>query len=354
MKRASRLVCAALLPALVMAGCATSSDDPEPQNSGEPPKRAPRVATLYVESKGEPLNAGGKKVEKSDEAGSSAGAFSPKDLLLPGMFVLVSGATALGGPLLIKALDKKDKPSGPTYASSGGDDGTFVPVETSASGDGPEAGAGATSSSGAGTPGAGGSDPTPPDPASAVATARDGASASGKAIASGHGVVSTPSSVLLSMGYATDFSGPSYISGVLTPGGVIATDLHEVHVYTWTLTVDKAATGRGGRVDVYASFSGLPADAVVSIVLDILGAATFTCDHTPQVSRLTAAGLGDEWLFRPAWSSYGHAALAVDGKVRYYLSFRLKTPGVPIRIGYLTVEEESEILGESFAEVTVH
>lgn len=352
MKRASRLICGLLVPVIVLAGCAESGEKNASSDAGEPPKRAPRMATLYVESKGEPLNAGGKKVEKSDEAGSSAGAFSAKDLLVPGMFVLVSGATALGGPLLIKALDKKDKPSGPTYAASGGDDGTFVPVESSASGSGPGPG-----SSSPGSGGAGGTDPAAsaaPDPGSAVAVARDGAAASGKALASGHGVVSTPTSVLLSMGYATDFAGPSYISGVLTPGGVVDTHVYEVHVYKWTLTVEKAATGRGGRVDVYASFSGLPADAVVGLVLDIIGAAIFTCDHTPQVPRLTRAGLGDEWLFRPAWTVHGSTAVAVDGKVRYYLAFRLKTPGVPIRIGYLTVEEESEILGDSFAEVTVH
>lgn len=354
MKTSSRWLAGLVAASLFVQGC-SSGDGGRAAETGEgreAPKRPPRLATLYVESSGEPLHAGGRKVEKADEAGEAKGEFSAKDLLMPGMFVLVSGATALGGPLLIKALDKKDRPSGPSYVASGGDDGTYVPAEISSGG-----ATGASAGGPAAEPGAGG--PTEaPDPGGAVATAGDAAGPGARTLASGHGIVATPTSILLSMGYASDFSGPSYIKGKLGSAGTATIAATEVHVYRWTLTVSSPETGRGGRVDVYATFSGLPADAVVLLWLDVAGNATFTCDRTPLVKRIPPGGLKDEWIFSRflSFSVYGHPDFhaRIGGKLRYGLMFRLKTPGVPVRLGYLTVEGETEILGESVAEVTVH
>lgn len=354
MKRSARRVAVLLAAALVVQGCSSggSGRTPESGEGAEPPRRPPRLATLYVETKGEPLNAGGRKVEKADETGESKGEFSAKDLLMPGMFVLVSGATALGGPLLIKALDRKEKPSGPSYVASGGGDGTFVPAEISggASGGG--------SGTGSGAAGSGSPDGIAPDPADVVATAGDKAGGGGKAVAAGHGIVSTPTSVLLTMGYATDYSGPSYITGKLSSSGSVFLKGEEVHVYRWTLTVSRSEASREDRVDVYATFTGLPKGALVQLYLSLDGTASFTCDHRPLVYPFPSSGLREEWYFTPIppLSSSGRddVVARIGSKVQYALIFRLPAPDMPIRLGYLTVYSETEIAGESTAEVTVH
>ncbi|KAF0242139.1 MAG: hypothetical protein FD180_4069 [Planctomycetota bacterium] len=336
--------CLAVL-GMVLAGC-KSSDSSEDRKEGEAPKRPPKVATMYVESKGEPLNVGGKKVEKSNEGGSAKGGFSPKDLLMPGMFVLVSGATALGGPLLIRALDKEDRPSGGIAIASGGADGTFVPVETSGAGStsGGVSGTGGSGSSGSAAPGGS----SAPDPGTVTAVSKASESASATTLAAGTGVASTPSSVLLSMGYASDFSGPSYISGKMTSTGKEMFHGMEVHIYTWDLTVDKTSSARSGKVDVFATFTGLKAGDSVTVFITVTGDATFTCDHTPLVSTVPLGGLGANWLFLQV-PYEGSPPLKI-----YSVTFLLPAASTPIKLGYLTVEGETDIFGESTAEVTVH
>ncbi|MEK7470101.1 MAG: hypothetical protein AAB074_22255 [Planctomycetota bacterium] len=293
---------------------------------------------MYVESKGEALNTGGKKVEKSDEAGSAKGGFSPKDLLMPGMFVLVSGATAMGGPLLIRAMDKKDRPGEPVKIAGGGADGTFVPVETSG---------GATAVSASGETG-GPALPAAPDPGSVTGVAKAEPTLSSTTLATGRGVASTPTSILMSMGYASDFSGPSYITGTMTSTGKEMFKGVENHIYTWNLTVDKTAAPRSGTVDVYATFSGLKSGDLVTVILSVTSEATFTCDHVPVVSTPPIKGWKDEWLFN---------VIPYEGAPplnMYSLTFRLPSPDVPVRLGFLKVEGETDIVGESTAEVTIH
>ena len=164
---------------------ASPSDEKPAAEGKKESKRAPKLATLYVEGKGEPVNAGGRKVEKSDQAGNSKGSFGAKDLLMPGMYLLVSGVTTVGGALLVRALDKKDRSDGPTYVAGGGSEATYMAVET---------------------PPAGGTEPAgAPDPGKFAAKGR------ADDVGGGGSVLATPSSVILSMGRSTTFTGPSYV-----------------------------------------------------------------------------------------------------------------------------------------------
>jgi hypothetical protein len=356
MRAAERFFCALVGIGSFLGGC-KQSEPGEERREGEAPKRPPKLATMYVESQGEPLNAGGKAVEKSDAAGSPKGGFSPKDLLMPGMFVLVSGATALGGPLLIKALDKKDRPAGAVAVAGGGSEGTFVPVEASGTAGGSTDVPGSTGSPE--SPGTGMPDPsspgtppgeptTPVEPASITAVAKSGPSTTAPTLAAGRGVASTRTTILLAMGYASDFSGPSYISGKMTSSGLSPFGMTETWVYSWELTVDKTSTTRSGKVDVFASFTGLKAGDLVTVQLFVTTGATFTCDHKPLVFIPPVGGLKDQWLY------YRIPDLSTPPRFVCSLTFRLSAPGVPIRLGYLTVEGETDIVGESTAEVTVH
>lgn len=350
-----RLVVFAVVASLAIAGC-KSADSDSPAPAGDPPKRAPKTATLYVDAKGEPVNAGGKKVEKADESGKPSGEFSAKDVLLPGMFLLVSGATATGGAILIKALDKKDKPSGPAYVESGGEDGTLVPLDKAADSTAAGSGSGASGSgsSGSGAPGtgSGGGGASAPDPGSVTAVGKAGSGPTAAVLSAGRGVVSTPSSILLSMGYASDFTGTSYITGKMTGSTTWDFGFGEVHIYKWVLSLDRTKVSSGERVDMFATFTGLPKGTYVALDITIKGEATMTCDHVPLVKTLDKEkGPGDAWYFKS--SDDLPAGHLIGGGHRYVLLFRLETPDSPVRIGYLTVTGEVDVDGSSTATLTI-
>jgi hypothetical protein len=318
---------------LLLSGC-KSSGDGEERAPGEGPKRPPKVATLYVESSGEPLNAGGKTVEVADADGTPKGGFKATDLLMPGMMVLVSGATALGGALLVKAVDKRERARGPMYVETGGSEGTFAAVDTAAA-----------------APPGGSSAPAgvAPDPGAFTAVASSGEGASSSLVASGTAVVATPTSILLSMGYATGYTGPSWVKVKSTYWGPSYAHGVEWHNYTWELTLDRTAVTPGESVDVFVEFSGLPAGAMVGLEIVVPGGAKLTVTHTPLVDRVPADGLGSAWFHR----TYKASLDPLETRVRHSIILPVpSTPG-PLKLGTLTVTSSSEIYGESSAVVTV-
>ncbi|MBI2922037.1 MAG: hypothetical protein HYY18_13205 [Planctomycetes bacterium] len=320
------------LVGVVVSGCHSSSEEKTSAKEKKATRRAPKVATLYVESKGEPVNAGGKKVEKSDEAGNSKGSFAAKDLLMPGMYLLVSGVTAVGGALLIKAVDRKDRPEGPTYIAGGGSEGTYVPVET---------------------PPTGGAVPAEaPDPGKFAATGTDGGEGATTVAGAGAGVVATTGSVVLSMGYSTSFTGPSYIKvkslGEGVPYGVYG---HTVHIYEWDLSLDRSVVESGTTVNVFASFSDLPPDRIVMVRLQIPEGVEFIVDHAPLLSTIPPEGLGTAWYY------YSYKATTMEGEPAGYvvtLAMQAPTSPTPVKLGHMTVSSPVEITGESTAVVTIH
>ncbi|MCE9584638.1 MAG: hypothetical protein K8T20_19275 [Planctomycetes bacterium] len=366
MTLASRLLCALAAFGIFASGCKTS--DPEPERvAGDAPRRPPKTATLYVNSTGEPLEVGGKKAEKADADGHSTGEFSPKDLLVPGMFVLVSGAMSVGGALLIKAVDKKDRPAGPTYIASGGDDGTLVPMDTSGgSGTGAPGGPADGSATGSTPGGTGSGDPasgtgstpggTPATPGeapelpsiSAVASSSDRSPS--KLLATGKAVASTPTSILLTMGYASGYKGPSYVTAKVTHSGKTTIHSATVYLYDWSLTLDRTKVSSGERVNVYATFDGLPESSYVLLRIEVYGGAKLVCDHTPIMPRIKADTLPPDgtWVF-------GESSLTPFTEPQSYgYLFKTPPPGTRVLLGYLTVSKDVDVFGDSTAVVTVH
>ena len=131
------------------------------------------------------------------------------------------------------------------------------------------------------------------------------------------------------MGFASDYSGPSYIKAKMVESSSWDYAWGEVHVYRWDLTLDRSKVSSGERVDVYASFTGLPAGTWVALHIFITGSATMTCDHTPILSHLPPGGKspGDAWVFQSGYIKKG----------LYLLLFRLDKPDERLRLGYLTV-----------------
>lgn len=323
------LACLALL-GLIVSGCKSSSEKKPAAEGKKETKRAPKLATLYVEGKGEPVNAGGRKVEKSDQAGNSKGSFGAKDLLVPGMYLLVSGVTTAGGALLVRALDKKDRPDGPTYVASGGSEGTYMSVDTPPAGDVAPAEA--------------------PDPGKFAATGTDGGPESTEVAGAGSGVVATPSSVIVSMGYTTGFTGPSYVKVKSVFEGPWTEYGHMMYLYQWELTLDRSMVESGTVVNVYGSFSGLPAGKIVMIWMVLPDGTDFTVDHAPLVSTIGPEGLGSAWYYS-TWSAY----YVPTDKKQLVHSIALPAPPdtSPVKLGHLTVVTALEITADSTAEVTV-
>lgn len=321
--------CVALL-GLVASGCKSSSDEKPTAGGKKESKRAPKLATLYVEGKGEPVNAGGRKVEKSDQAGNSKGSFGAKDLLMPGMYLLVSGVTTVGGALLIRAVDKKDRPEGPRYVASGGSEGTYMSVET------PPAGEAAPAEA--------------PDPGKFAATGTDGGPESTTLAGAGSGVVSTPSSVIVSMGYGTEFTGPSYVKVKSVASGPYSEYGHMLYIYIWELQLDRTAVESGTVVNLYASFSGLPAGKIVMIRMTMPDGVDFVVDHAPLLSEIPPEGLGSAWYY-----TFYKGADLTTGEWAYVRTLALPAPpsASPVKLGHLTVTSPVEISADSTAEVTV-
>lgn len=328
------LACLALL-GMVVSGCKSSSEEKPAAQRKKGSKRPPKLATLYVESKGEPVNAGGRKVERSDAAANSKGSFSAKDLLMPGMFLLVSGVTTAGGALLIKAVDRKERPEGPTYVAAGGAEGTFVAVDTP-----PASAAGAPAEAPA----------EAPDPGGFAATGTDGESESETLAGAGAGVVSTPSGIIVSVSYSMDFTGPSYVKVKSTSVTTHTEWGHSVVVYSWNLGIDRDMVDPGTTVDVFGSFTGLPAGKLVEVRLYVPDGSEFKVEHTPLVSTIPPGGLGTAWCYWSVRSTYAMGDFPLG--VMHTLILPAPATPEPVKLGHLVVNVPVEITGESTATIT--
>jgi len=331
-----KLLCSIAVAGMLLTGC----KNPAPESEGGEGKRdeapkPPRVATLYVESKGEPVNSGGKKIETADSKGAPTGSFGAKDLLMPGMTLLISGVTAAGGALLVRALDKKDRPSGPVFVESGGSDSSYVPVD-SGGGTGPAPGT-------EGTTPAPGAEPAPPDPGTISGVASTGEKPGDPGVASGVAVVATRSEILLAMDFAAHFTGPAYVSWKSASKGVgpgVAGTW--VRVYQWELTIDRSAVKSGETVDVYVTIEGAEGLPRVAFRLFLPDGARFVCDHTPLSADVTESTIATAW-YSWTWSLEPWGGSGTGSEI----GFPTPPEGTRVKLGYIEVTRATDVVGVS-------
>ncbi|NUN48176.1 MAG: hypothetical protein HUU15_05015 [Candidatus Brocadiae bacterium] len=323
---------------LLVSGCSSPSGGAPDRSAGNasPGGKPVKRATLYVESKGEPANTGGRKAEKVDEGGNPLGEFKPGDLLVPGMMLLVSAGTAVGGTYLVKAIDRDRRSDrGPELVGVDEDGGAVMTIDAPP---GTGSGGGGSSGTEAASGGAeGGSGAAPIDPGSVTVAASPGSAPGAVAVASGGGVVSTLSSVVLEMGYTTAHTGPTWLDITFRDGSTFTHASTTFVTWSWELMVETTDVARGTEVDVFLSVTGVPDGSVLCVTLSVPPQGTLTADRPGLIRRLpeTAKGepVGSAWHYKASTYAW---LMGTD----HLFVFRAVGGAGPQRIGKLKVNED--------------